>query len=144
MIDERRNQMKLKRLKLFGDQFALSWAVCAGDVIHVAGMVGMEVDMSAPRLEKVTFPEGIEAQMRQCYKNIDYILQSVGSSLADIAEQTMFFTGDSDEATAATNVVRREVFGDLPPASATVGVAQLFDPRCRLEMKVTAYRGAGN
>ena len=50
--------MKLERLNLFGDQFALSWAVCAGDVIHVAGMVGMEVDFSAPRITDVTFPDG--------------------------------------------------------------------------------------
>ena len=135
--------MKLERLNLFGDQFALSWAVCAGDVIHVAGMVGMEVDFSAPRMEEVTFPDGVEAQMRQCYRNIEWILGSLGSSLADIADQTMFFTGDMAEATAATSKVRRDVFGANPPASATVGVAQLFDPRCRLEMKVTAYRGAG-
>jgi enamine deaminase RidA (YjgF/YER057c/UK114 family) len=106
--------MKLERLNLFGDQFA-----------------------------NFSFPEGIEAQMRQCYENIGYILEAVGSSLHDIADQTMFFTGDPDEATAATKAVRRDVFGDNPPASATVGVAQLFDPRCRLEMKVTAYRGSG-
>jgi enamine deaminase RidA (YjgF/YER057c/UK114 family) len=136
--------MKLERLKLFGDQFALSWAVSAGDVIHVTGMVGMEVDFAAPRLERFSFPEGIEAQMRQAYKNIGWILESVGSSLADIADQTVFFTGDPDEATAANKVVREEVFGARPPASAVIGVSYLFHPDCRLEMKAIAYRGAGS
>ena len=135
--------MKLERLNLFGDQFALSWAVCADNVIHVAGMVGMEVDFSAQRIVDVTFPDGVEAQMRQCYRNIAWILEALGSSLTDIADQTMFATGDMAEVTAATSKVRGEVFGDRPPASATVGVAQLFHPRCRLEMKVIAYRGAG-
>jgi len=135
--------MKLERLRLFGEQFALSWAVTAGDVIYVAGMTGMEVDFTAPQLTSFTFPDGIEAQMRQCYRNIGWILGAVGSSLADIADQTVFFVGDPAEAAAANRVVRREVFGDRPPASAMVGASHLHDPRCLLEMKAVAHRGAG-
>jgi enamine deaminase RidA (YjgF/YER057c/UK114 family) len=134
--------MKLERLHLLGDQFALSWAVVAGDVIHLAGMVGMEVDFNAPTLGEFTFPAGLEAQMRQAYKNLDWILTHLGASVTDIADQTVFFTGDPAEARAANTTVRREVFGASPPASTLVGVAQLFDPRCRVEIKATAYRTA--
>lgn len=134
---------KLERLRLFGEQFALSWAVTAGDVVYVAGMTGMEVDFTAPQITAFTFPEGIEAQMRQCYRNIAWILEAVGSSLSDIADQTVFFVGDPGAAAAANSIVRREVFGDGPPASAMVGVVSLHDPRCLLEMKVVAHRGAG-
>ncbi len=134
---------KLERLRLFGDQFALSWAVTAGDVIYVAGMTGMEVDFAAPEITAFAFPEGIEAQMRHCYRNIGWILEAVGSSLADVADQTLFFVGDPRAAAAANRIVRREVFGDGPPASAMVGVASLHDPRCLLEIKVVAHRGAG-
>ena len=81
--------------------------------------------------------------MRQCYRNIAWILEAVGSSLGDIADQTLFFVGDPAAAVAANRIVRREVFGDGPPASAMVGVAVLHDPRCLLEMKVVAHRGAG-
>lgn len=135
--------MQLERLRLFGEQLALSWAVTAGDVIYVAGMVGMDVDFSAPEMGEVSFPDGIEAQMRQTYRNVSWLLEAVGSSLADIADQTVFFLGDPAAARQANNVVRREVFGDHPPASALVGVSQMFDPRCLLEMKVVAHRGAG-
>jgi enamine deaminase RidA (YjgF/YER057c/UK114 family) len=135
--------MKLERLRPFGEELALSWAVVAGDVIHVAGMVGMEVDFEAPSMGPITFPDGIEAQMRQAYRNIGWILGRVGASLTDIADQTLFFTCPASEARAANNVVRRDVFGDDPPASAMVGVSHLFDPRCVLELKATAYRGAG-
>ena len=135
--------MRLERLRLFGDQLALAWAVTAGDVVHVAGMTGMLVDFAAPTLSSYTYPNGIEAQMRQCYRNIGWILRSVGADLVDIADQTLFFVGDHQEATAATNIVRRDVFGDRPPASALVGVASLHDRACVLEMKVVAYRGAG-
>ena len=135
--------MRLERLTLFGDQFALSWAVTAGDVVYVTGMVGMEVDFSAPTMGEPVFPDGIEAQMRQTYRNVAWILDAVGSSLADIADQTVFFVGDPADAMQANKVVRHEVFGDRPPASALVGVNKLFHPRCLLEMKAVAHRGAG-
>ena len=81
--------------------------------------------------------------MRQCYRNIAWILDKVGSSLVDIADQTVYFIGDPTEAAAANKVVRAEMFGDRSPASAVVGVAALHHPECLLEMKAVAHRGAG-
>ncbi|MEV0184622.1 Rid family hydrolase [Streptomyces sp. NPDC050625] len=131
--------MELERLHLFGESVSLSWAVRAGNVIHVAGMVGMKVDFDAPSLEEYDFPEGVEAQMRQAYANIAWILGKFGASITDIAQQTLFFVGDGADVAAANKVVRREVFGYAAPASAMAGVANLFDPRCLLEIQATAY-----
>ena len=135
--------MELERLRLFNDQFALSWAVTAGDVIYVAGMTGMVVNFGAPEVTEFTFPDTLEEQMRQCYRNIGWILEAVGSALTDVADQTVFFRGDPAVASAANKVVREEVFGARGPASAMVGVANLHHPDCLLEMKAVAYRGAG-
>jgi 2-iminobutanoate/2-iminopropanoate deaminase len=135
--------MKLERLQLFGQQFALSWAVTAGDVIYVTGMTGMEIDFDADKHPGFDYPNGHEAQMRQCYRNIGWILGRVGSSLRDIADQTIFFVGDPQAVAAANKVVRTDVFGDANPASAMAGVAALHHPDCLLEMKVIAHRGAG-
>ncbi|MFF3573900.1 RidA family protein [Nocardia jiangxiensis] len=132
--------MELERLHLFGDSVALSWAVRVGDTIHVAGMVGMDVDFDAPVLEGITFPRGIESQMRQAYANIAWILAKFDASITDIAQQTLFFVGDGAEVAAANKAVRREIFGDKTPASAMVGVRNLFDPRCLVEIQAIAYR----
>ena len=113
--------MALERLKLFGPHFALSWAVTVGDVVHLAGMTGMEVDFTAAAFPGFTYPSGHEAQMRQCYRNIAWILEQVGSTLGDIADQTIFFVGDPAAVVAANRKVRTEVFGSDAPASSLVG-----------------------
>lgn len=135
--------MKLERLHLFGESVSLSWAVRAGDTIHVAGMVGMQVDFTAPTLEAPVFPDGIEAQMRQTYENIAWILSRFDAQITDIAQQTLFFVGDGAETAAANKRVRRDVFGDRTPASAMVGASHLFHPDCLLEIQAIAYPGAG-
>lgn len=135
--------MELERLHLFGESVSLSWAVRAGNTIHVAGMVGMKVDFMAAEVGEYDFPDGIEAQMRQAYENIGWILGRFGAAITDIAQQTLFFIGDGAEAAAANKTVRREVFGDRTPASAMVGVSNLFHPRCLLEIQAIAYLGAG-
>src|SRR5829696_378138 len=55
--------VRLERLRLFGQHFALSWAVTAGDVIYVTGMTGMEVDFTADVFAGFVYPAGHEAQM---------------------------------------------------------------------------------
>ncbi|MCE0767783.1 RidA family protein [Pseudonocardia kujensis] len=135
--------MKLERLHLFGETVSLSWAVRAGHVVHVAGMVGMKVDFDAPEMPSYDFPEGVEAQMRQAYANIGVILGRFDAELTDIAQQTLFFVGDGAEVAAANKRVRRDLFGDRTPASAMVGVSNLFHPECLLEIQAIAYPGAG-
>ncbi|PHV66149.1 RidA family protein [Williamsia muralis] len=131
---------EFKRLNAYGGTRPLSWAVVAGETVYVAGMVGAPIDFDATTPGELIFDSSVEEQMRQTYRNIGVILERAGSSLLRIAQQTVFFTGDSREVMAANRVVRREVFGDHSPASAMAGVQNLFDPQCRLEIQAIAYK----
>jgi enamine deaminase RidA (YjgF/YER057c/UK114 family) len=135
--------MSVERLRLFGEQFALSWAVVSNEVVY-ATMTGMKIDFDAPRLESFEYPHGHVAQMRQCYANFAAVLERVGSGLVDVVDQTIFFVGDPEVVAAANRLVRGEVFADAPPSSSMAGVAALHHPECLLEIKVIAHRGSGS
>ncbi len=122
---------KIERVDPFDGKLGFALASRVGDIVYVSGMTGIE-------FSDQQIPDGIEAQARLAYKNIESILAQFGASLDDSIEQTIFFVGDHAEANAAYGVVGREVFGDTPPASTMVGVTQLVDPRYLIEIKVTA------
>ncbi len=108
--------------------FALA-SRCNG-LIYASGMTGFEPDMSVP--------EGVEAQMRLAYKNIEGILEHYGASLSDAVEQVVFFVGDAAPAVAAFNRVSADTFGKTPPPCTMIGATALVDPRYLVEIKVTA------
>jgi enamine deaminase RidA (YjgF/YER057c/UK114 family) len=125
--------MELERYDPFDGALGFSLAVRAGDVIHVAGMVGLDsADLSVPA--------EIEGQMRLSYKNLAEVLAHFGCSLADVASQTVFFVGEHEAASAAASRARAEVFGSTLPASAMVGVERLVDPRFLVEVQAIAYK----
>ena len=125
--------MELERYDPFEGALGFSLAVRAGDVIHVAGMIGLDsADLSVP--------DDFEGQMRLSYKNLAEVLEHFGCALADVATQTVFFVGEHEAAVAAASVVRSEVFGSTLPASAMVGVDRLVDPRFLVEVQATAYK----
>jgi enamine deaminase RidA (YjgF/YER057c/UK114 family) len=85
-------------------------------------------------------PPDIESQMRIAYNSISDALQQFGCTLADVAEQTIYFVGEADAANAAGEATRKEAFGSGPmPASAMIGVDKLLDQRFLVEVKATAY-----
>jgi enamine deaminase RidA (YjgF/YER057c/UK114 family) len=122
---------EMKRYDPFDGKLGFALANRVGDIVYVSGMTGIE-------FSDQQVPDGIEAQARLAYKNIESILSQFGASLADSIEQTIFFVGDHAVANAAYGSVRHEFFGDTPPASTMVGVTQLVDPRYLIEIKVTA------
>jgi enamine deaminase RidA (YjgF/YER057c/UK114 family) len=125
----------IERHDPFGGKLGFALANRVGDIVYVSGMTGISfADQSVP--------EGLEAQFRLAYENIDSILGQFGSSLANSIEQTIFFVGDHLPASAAYEAVRHDVFGDTPPASTMVGVTRLVDPRYLVEIKVTATVGS--
>lgn len=126
--------MKLERYDPFDGALGCALAVAAGNVVHVCGTVGANEDL--------TLPESMEAQMRQAYRKIAETLEQFDCTLADVADQTVFFVGDGSEALAASESVRAEMFGSAPPASTMVGVDKLVDPSILVEIKVTAYRSS--
>jgi enamine deaminase RidA (YjgF/YER057c/UK114 family) len=126
--------MKLQHYDPFDGALPFSLAVKAGDAVHVSGMVGLD-----PATLEV--PPYIESQMRIAYKSISDAREQFGCTLADVAEQTIFFVGDAAAANAAGEATRKEAFGaGSMPASAMIGVETLLDPRFLVEIKVTAYQ----
>ncbi len=122
---------KIERYDPFDGKLGFALASRVGDIVYVSGMTGIE-------FSDQQVPDGIEAQARLAYKNVESILTQFGASLADSIERTIFFVGDHAAANVAYDSVRREFFGDTPPVSTMVGVTQLVDPRYLVEVKVTA------
>jgi len=91
---------------------AFSHATRVGDLIFVAGTlgtVGQSFDLA---------PGGIGPQTTQALRNIEAILVAAGSDLAHVAKCTVYITdmGSFND----MNVAYVAVFGDSPPARATI------------------------
>lgn len=80
----------------------------------------------------------VEAQSRQTLDNLRVALESVGSSLADVAHLTIYLT-DIDERPAFNNVYR-EMFPHPYPVRCAVGVAALARPEMKVEVTALAVR----
>jgi 2-iminobutanoate/2-iminopropanoate deaminase len=112
-------------------QLGISQAVRVGNVVYVAGTPGCHDDFS--------LPPDMADQMRLAYQTIARILDTVGATLADVVDQTVFVT-DIDAAFAVGHV-RLEAYGaagDSLPASAMVEVARLAHPDMKVEIKAIA------
>jgi 2-iminobutanoate/2-iminopropanoate deaminase len=109
---------------------AYSQAIDAGNVVFVAGQVGL--DPASGELA-----EGIEAQAERALRNIGAILDACGLTFGDVAKTTILLA-DIDDFAAVNTVYGRHV-GDPPPARATYAVSGL--PRGALvEIEAIAVR----
>ena len=88
----------------------------AGDWIVLAGQVGL--DPASGRLA-----DGVDAQARQVFANINAVLGDCGVTLRDVAKTTVFVADMADFATV--NAVYAEAFGDHRPARSTIQAAAL-------------------
>jgi enamine deaminase RidA (YjgF/YER057c/UK114 family) len=85
-------------------------------------------------------PEDVTEQTRQVFANIDRALASVGGSLSDVVVSRVFIQEPTD--TMAVMTVVGERFRGIDPAS-TVTCPPLGSTVYKVEIEVTAYRGAG-
>ncbi len=108
-------------------------AVVVGDMVFVSGTTGYDY-------ASMTLAEGVEAQTRQCLRNIAWALAQAGCGLADVVRVT-YILPDAAEF-PQTWAALREAFGASRPA-ATMMQAGLADPKMRIEIEVTAIRGCG-
>lgn len=95
-------------------------AVVAGGFVHVAGTVGQG--------------DTVEEQCRAALDTIGKALAEARSSFAD-AVRVVYYLPDAAEFEPCWPILR-EVFGDNPPA-ATMIVADLIDPKFRIEIELT-------
>jgi enamine deaminase RidA (YjgF/YER057c/UK114 family) len=117
----------------FEATMAYSRAVVAGDWVLVSGTTGFEYST-------MTIADDVVAQAEQCFRNIESALLQAGSGLPDIVRIT-YMLPRSEDFEACWPVLRRYL-GDIRPA-ATMIEAGLADPRMKIEIEVTALKGAG-
>jgi enamine deaminase RidA (YjgF/YER057c/UK114 family) len=107
-----------------------SRVVVAGPLVFVAGTTAT-VD------GRVVGVGDAYAQTLQAFRNVERALASAGATLADVVQTQMFVTDVSrwEEVGRA----HRELFADVMPVTAVVGVAALIDPAMLIEVQAVAY-----
>jgi enamine deaminase RidA (YjgF/YER057c/UK114 family) len=111
-------------------RYGYSRAVVDGDWVFVAGTTGFDYATGA-------IADNVAEQARQVLRNIAAALHDAGAEMRDIVRARYIVT-DAAEWESVGKVLG-EVFGDIRPA-ATAIVADLIDPRMKVEIEVTARK----
>ena len=91
-------------------------AIRAGELVFVAGQLGLAPGASAPEGD-------VAAQTEQALRNLAAILEEAGSSLENLVKTSVFLQDLGDF--AAMNEVYARYVGERPPARSTFQVAKL-------------------
>jgi enamine deaminase RidA (YjgF/YER057c/UK114 family) len=102
-----------------------SRAVRVGNAIHVSGTGPVGAD-----------DLDVEAQTRRIFEIAAEVLQRAGSSLNDVVRTRMYLTRAEDW--EAVGRVHGEYFAQVRPAATMVVVAQLLNPKWRVEIEFDA------
>ena len=110
-----------------------SRVVVRGDSAWVSGCTSV-VD------GEVRHPGDVAAQAREAFANLASALERAGFTLADVVRTRMYLTdiGRWEE----LGRVHGEVFRDIRPATAMIGVSALLDPDMLVEVEADAVRGS--
>lgn len=102
-----------------GATYSDAVAVTVGGVrlLYLAGQTPREREDSP-------VPADLAGQTERCFEQIEALLERHGATLQDVVQITTYLTDLSRYSEFAA--VRGRVFGDSPPASAAVGVAELL------------------
>lgn len=108
-----------------------SRVVRAGSHVWVAGCTAMLPDGA------VAGPSDPYVQARQALSNLEDALGKVGARVEDVVRTRMFVT----DITQWESVGRAhgEVFADIRPVTAMLGVSALIDPRMMVEIEADAF-----
>ncbi len=105
-----------------------SRAVVDGDWVFVSGTTGFDY-------ARMSIEEDVVAQAEQCFRNIAAALTEAGGSLDDVVRVRAFLAARADFERVAP--VFGKHLGRARPANTTV-IAELIDPRMKIEIEVTA------
>lgn len=125
---------KVKSGSIFEEKESYSRLVCVGDWIFVSNTAGRNYktrEMSTDAVE----------QAKRCFANIEGALKAVGASLQDIV-CSKFFIPDPADAPAVMAYVGERLKGIDPQRTVTCSPLGAAD--FKVEMEMTAYRGAGS
>ena len=108
-----------------------SRVVRAGAHVWVAGCTATMDDGA------IAGPGDPYVQAQQTLRNLEDALAKVGARLEDVVRTRMFVTDITQwEAVARAH---GEVFGDIRPVTAMLGVSALLDPRMMVEIEADAF-----
>ena len=111
---------------------SFSRAVVQGDWVFASGCSGYDQDTDS-------ISEDPAEQTHQAFKLINWLLDEAGFSLSDVVRIVVYLS-DREDFKAVAPVIG-EHFEGINPANTTVE-ARLVDPRMKVEIEVTAYRGS--
>jgi reactive intermediate/imine deaminase len=95
---------------------AYSQAIRAGNTIYLSGQIGLDP-------ETMQLAEGIDAQIRRVFLNLQAVAETAGGGLDDIVKLTVYLTDLAHF--PRVNEIMAGFFKQPYPARATVGVAAL-------------------
>ena len=130
----RMNRSRISSGSTFEQQIGYSRAVIDGDDIFVSGTTGFDYTT-------MTISDDLVAQTEQCFVNIIQALEQAQASLADVVRVTYVLPKGNEFSDCWPTLNR--YFGDVRPA-ATAIIADLIDPKIRIEIQVTAKRRKNN
>ncbi|GAA0315232.1 Rid family hydrolase [Psychrobacter aestuarii] len=114
------------------EKTSYSRLVCVDNLIFVSNTAGR-----CPETKEI--PKDLESQTRQVFANIERALHAVDASLADVVSTRVFIPDPKDAMTVMT--IFGEIFKGVDPAT-TVSCAPLSSNSYKVEIEVTAYKGA--
>jgi 2-iminobutanoate/2-iminopropanoate deaminase len=105
-------------------------AVRAGNLLFLSGCIAVD------EAGKLVGGDDVIAQTRQVFANLLATLAAAGARIGDVVKVTVFLTDVRDR--SAVDGVRREIFGDVRPASTLVEVSRLAVTGARVEIEAVA------
>lgn len=127
------NILKIKTGSKFEEHGSYSRLVAVDNWIFVSNTAGRN-----PQTKEI--PEDVTEQTLQVFVNIEGALAAAGAGLADVVSSRVFIQNPEDTQRVMTVVGER--FRGIDPAS-TVTCPPLGSTVYKVEIEVTAYRGAG-
>jgi enamine deaminase RidA (YjgF/YER057c/UK114 family) len=115
----------------FESEIGYSRAVVQGNWCFVSGTTGFDYTSMA-------ISDDVATQAEQTFRNINSALQQAGFAMADVVRVHYLLPRASDF--EATWPVLQKWLGQIRPA-ATMFEAGLADPRMKIEIEVTAFKG---
>ena len=126
--------VKIKSGSPYEEKESYSRIVAVGDWIFVSNTAGVDYATQV-------FPDTAVEQTKQAFKNLEGALVAAGSSLADIVMSRVSIPNPDDAPAVMAEVGR--VLRGVDPAR-TVTCTPLGGAQYKVEIEVTAYRGAGS
>lgn len=124
---------KIKTGNPFEEKESFSRVIVVGDMILTSNTAGRN-------LKTKEMPDSAEGQAVEAFNNVEAALKSVGSSLSEVIRSRVTIP-NPDDVPAVMKVVG-ERFRGVDPVS-TVTCTPLALDYLKMELEVTAYRGAG-